>query len=98
LLRIGAKEFRHKHESSFSLNVRLGLGHDLEKALGGTLNEHLQECKVLSIGTAQEGASLDVTYQTRLRPEGSASELVYALNRIEGVQKVKLERRGSDQS
>jgi len=64
----------------------------------GTLNEHPQECKVLSIGTAQEGAPLDVTYQTRLRPEGSASELVYALNRIEGVQKVKLERRGSDQS
>ena len=98
LLMIGAKEFGHKHDSSFLLNVRLGLGHDLEKSLGGTLNEHLQECKMFSIGTAREGASLDVTYQTRLRPDGSASELVYALNRIEGVQKVKLERRGSEQA
>src|SRR5882762_5561493 len=91
LLMISGQATGHRSDPLFLLNVRLALGHDLEKLLGGTLNSHLQDCKVVSIGTAREGASLEVTYQAYLRPEGSASELVYALNRIEGVQKVKLE-------
>ena len=50
----------------------------------------------MSIATARQGVSLDVTYETRLRPDGSADELVKALNRVEGVQSVQLQRRGFD--
>ena len=81
----------------FLLSLRVGLGHDLDKLLGGTLDAHLQERELLSIATAKQGISLDVTYETRLRREGSADELVKALNRIEGVQSVQLQRRGFEQ-
>src|SRR2546427_4869813 len=67
-------------QPAFLLNLRVGLGHDLDKLLGGTLDEHLQERELLSIATARQGVSLDVTYETRLRREGSADELVKALN------------------
>jgi len=84
-------------QPAFLLNLRVGLGHDLDKLLGGTLDEHLQERELLSIATARQGVSLDVTYETRLRREGSADELVKALNRLEGVQSVQLQRRGFEQ-
>jgi len=81
-------------QPAFLLRLRVGLGHDLDKLLGDTLDAHLQKRELLSIGTARQGISLDVTYQTRLRPDGSPDELVKALNRVEGVQSVELERRG----
>ena len=51
----------------------------------------------MSVGTSRQGVSLDVAYETRLRQTGSADELVKALNRIEGVQSVQLQRHGFDQ-
>jgi hypothetical protein len=84
-------------EPAFLLGLRVGLGHDLEKLLGATLDTHLQERVLMSITTAKQGVSLDITYETRLRPDGSADELVRALNRIEGVQSVQFQRRGFDQ-
>jgi hypothetical protein len=84
-------------QPAFLLSLRVGLGHDLDKLLGGALEAHLQERELMSVGTAKQGASLDVTYETRLRPAGSADELVKALNRIEGVQNVQLRRRGFEE-
>lgn len=84
-------------QPAFLLSLRVGLGHDLDKLLGSTLDAHLQERELLSIATARQGISLDVTYETRLRRDGSADELVKALNRVEGVQSVQLQRRGFDQ-
>ena len=78
----------------FLLSLRVGIGLDLDKLLGSVLDAHLQERELVSMGTAKQGISLDVTYQTRLRPDGSADELVKALNRIEGVQSVQLQRCG----
>lgn len=83
--------------SEFLLSLRIGLGHDVEKLLGGTLDAHLEDRELMSISTARQGVSLDVIYQTRLRAGGSADELVKALNRIEGVQSVELQRRGFEQ-
>ena len=88
---------RSSSQPELLLNLRVGLGHDLDKLLGGTLDRHLQERELMSIGTARQGVSLDVTYQTRLRPDGSPDELVKALNRIEGVQSVQLQQRGFEQ-
>jgi len=84
-------------EPSFLLSLRVGLGHDLDKLLNDTLDAYLQERELMSIATARQGVSLDVTYETQLRPEGSAQELVKALNRVEGVQSVEFRRRGFDQ-
>jgi hypothetical protein len=44
------------------------------------------------VATAKQGVLLEVTYETRLSANGSADELVKSLNRIEGVQSVRLQR------
>lgn len=80
--------------SEFLLSLRVGLGHDVEMLLGGILDAHLQDRELMSISTARQGVALDVVYQTRMRGEGSPDELVKALNRVEGVQGVELQRRG----
>lgn len=82
---------------AFRLNLRVGLGHDLDRLLAGTLDAHLQERELIAIATARQGVALDLSYETRLRRGGSADQLVKALNRVEGVQSVQLERRGFDQ-
>src|SRR5436309_9831962 len=66
-------------QPAFLLSLRVGLGFDLDKLLGGTLDAHLQEHELLSISTARQGISLDVIYETRFRRDGSADELVKAL-------------------
>lgn len=89
--------FNSPLQPSFRLNLRVGIGHDLEKLLGSVLDTHLQERQIASISTAQKGVALDVIYQTRFRPSGQAEELVKSLNLIEGVQDVQLDRRGLDE-
>jgi len=83
-------------EPTFLLNLRVGLGLDLDGLLGPTLDLHVQERELMSVSTAKQGISLDVTYEARLRPHGAPHELVKALNRIEGVQDVEVKRRDFD--
>jgi len=83
-------------QPAYLLSVRVGLGHDLDKLLGGTLDQYLQERGLMSVSTAKQGVLLDVTYETRLSPDRSADELVKSLNRIEGVQSVRFQRRDFD--
>jgi hypothetical protein len=80
----------------FLLTVRLGLGLEFDKLAGDILNTHLQERELLSISTAKQGTALEFIYLTRLRPHGSADELVRALNRVEGMQSVLFQQRGFD--
>jgi hypothetical protein len=82
---------------AFLLSLRVGLGHDLDTLLGGPFAVHLQERELISVTTAKQGVSLEVIYETRLRPTGSPDGLVKALNKIEGVHSVQMQRRGLDQ-
>lgn len=84
-------------QPAFLLRLRIGLGHDHTQLLAGTFDALLQERELISVATGRQGVSLDVTYETRLRPAGSPDELVKALNRIEGVQRVELQRRGFEE-
>lgn len=77
----------------FQLSVRVGLGHDAETLIGGTLDKFVTERRVMSMSTARQGMSIDITYETRLRKDSVPDELVKALNRIEGIQSVELQRR-----
>jgi uncharacterized protein DUF4956 len=81
----------------FALNVRLALGKDADAVLGSTLDEFLSARRLTSAATARQGMSIDMVYAAALRGGRSAAELVNALNRIEGVQAVSLERAGSDE-
>jgi len=79
-------------QPAYLLSLRVGLGHDLDKLLGALMDQHLQERELMSVSTAKQGVLLEVTYETRLSPNGSADELVKSLNRIEGVQSVRFQR------
>jgi hypothetical protein len=76
----------------FVLHVRLAIGMDADAVVGPTLDQFVSARRLSSVTTARQGLSLDATYQTSLRAEHMASALVNALNRIEGVQAVDLQR------
>lgn len=74
------------------LRVRIGLGHDAESLLGSTLDVYFSHRRMQSIETTKHGVSIDVAYEAKLREPGTPEQLVRALNRIEGVQSVRVER------
>ncbi|MEO8076740.1 MAG: DUF4956 domain-containing protein, partial [Acidobacteriota bacterium] len=84
-------------EYPFTLNVRLALGADAEALLGTTLGQFLSARRLTSAATARQGMSIEMVYAAAMRTERSAGELVNAVNRVEGVQAVTLERAGSDE-
>jgi hypothetical protein len=75
------------------VKIRIGLGHDAEALLGSTLDVYFSHRRMESIETAKHGVSIDVAYEAKLREPGTPEQLVRALNRIEGVQSVRVERR-----
>ena len=79
------------------LTLRMGLGHDLEKIAGSTLDTHLATRQLLSASTARQGAAFEMIFEAHLRPDVSAEQFVKALNRLDGVQEVRLHRRGFEQ-
>jgi hypothetical protein len=79
-------------DDAFTLTLRLGIGVDLDKMLGGLLDTHLESRHLRSIHTARQGIAIDVSYTTRLKPACSPDDLVKALNLIDGVQDVELTR------
>lgn len=81
-------------QPAFILNVRVGLGYDLDQLLGRAIDHHFQDRELVAMGTARQGAALDVTYEGRLKNGGAPDVLVATLNKIEGVQGVELRRRG----
>jgi len=79
-------------DDTFTLTLRLGIGVDLEKMLGGLLDTHLESRHLRSIHTARQGIAIDVSYTTRLKATCSPDDLVKALNLVDGVQDVELTR------
>jgi hypothetical protein len=82
----------------FLLSVRVGLGHDIRTLLDSTLDAHVADRRLMSMATVRQGMSIDVSYETRLRKEHGPDDLVKALNRIEGVQNVELQRKPTETS
>ena len=76
----------------FLLHVRLAIGLDADAVLGSTLDQFVSARRLVSVSTARQGLSINATYKTALRADDGASALVNALNRLEGVQNVELQR------
>jgi uncharacterized membrane protein YhiD involved in acid resistance len=74
------------------VKIRIGLGQDAEALLGSTLDVYFSHRRMESIETTKHGVSIDVAYEAKLREPGTPEQLVRALNRIEGVQSVRVER------
>jgi uncharacterized membrane protein YhiD involved in acid resistance len=76
--------------SDFSLALRVGTGHDPEALVREPFGKHLERWRLVSMGTARQGAALDLTYAVRLRQEAAAAAFVAELNGLEGIQGVEL--------
>ena len=83
-------------EETFLLTIRTALGLELEQAAGTLLDRHLAARQMQEIRTAKTGALLDYTMLVRPKPDGALEELVKSLHRVEGIQDVRLRRRGED--
>jgi hypothetical protein len=79
-------------DSEFLLNVRLGIGRDPDALLRELFAKHLAAVRQRSTSTARQGVALDLSYRVRLRREEDAVAFVSALNQVEGVQNVELQR------
>ena len=82
--------------ASWDLTVRLGLGHDAHDFLKPSFVESLADWTVTSAATARGGSALDVKYRIRFKPNGSPTEFVGRINRVEGVQSVELQQAGRE--
>ncbi len=78
----------------YLLQLRIGLGHDADTLLRTALDAHVKNRRLVSMSTARQGMALEVSYRATLESDSSAGELVRALNRLEGVQSVTLQREG----
>jgi hypothetical protein len=79
-------------QPDYRLSLRVGIGTDLDKVLSQAFDGQAKDLTVLAMATAKDGLALNVTYQLQLQSPASATQLVKALNRLEGVQSVQLER------
>ena len=71
----------------------MALGQDADALLGPTLDQFVAARRLVSVTTARQGMSIDASYHAALRGDNHASALVNALNKLEGVQGVELQRR-----
>ena len=76
----------------FTLNVRLALGLDEAKVVAPVLAQFVTLSRVTGVATARQGGSLDVSYRLALKDQHQAQAMVTAINRLEGVQSVGLNR------
>ena len=90
--RRGRATLRPPGDLPFELTVRLALGGDPEAVLGPTLAQHQVSRRLSLVATARQGLAMDVAYRAALDDESAAAALVTALNRLDGVQGVTLQR------
>lgn len=76
----------------YTLSVRLALGLDEAKVVAPLLSQFATVTRVTSVATARQGGSIDVAYRLALKDQHQGQALVTAINRLEGVQSVELNR------
>lgn len=91
-LATAAGQIQNCQDLECTLVVRLALGRDPDSTIGAILSGHLAHHRVTSVGTARQGAAVEVTYHVRLQPQATMTGLVTELNQIEGVMSVELNR------
>lgn len=76
------------------LRLRVSLGTELEVLLNGVLAGGTY--RLLSLGTAKQGTSLDAAYEIHLPNDLSPEELVKRLHRMDGIHDVRVTARGAE--
>jgi hypothetical protein len=74
----------------FYVSLRIGLGHDIEALVGPALDAALKGRQMVSMRTAKQGLSVEVSYRGVLRDDADPEALLKSLNRLDGIQNVEL--------
>jgi hypothetical protein len=74
----------------WTISVRVGTSQDPEAILTSLFVENFTEYRLLSASTSKQGAALELTYRVRLRPYAKPTEIIVALNLLEGVQNIEM--------
>lgn len=74
------------------LKLRLSADQDVRAAVDAILAAVASRASLVSVETARQGASIDLEYRARLRPEASPLQAAADLNRTPGVESVELRR------
>lgn len=75
-------------EPGFILQLRAGLGHDIQERAAPVMDAHLGSRRLMSIATAKQGLAIEFSYDVQFRGHASPDALVRELNRLDGVQSV----------
>jgi hypothetical protein len=78
--------------SDWTLILRVGAGAGTASPWDAILAGHCDKVQLNGSATARQGASLDLTYQVRLKPRITPMQLLNEINRIEGIQNVEMKR------
>jgi hypothetical protein len=84
-------------DHDYRLIVRANADFDLEKNVGPIIDRYVAHRRIATLRTVKQGACLDSCFSVALREGESPQELIRTLNRIEGVQEVKLLHRDVDE-
>ena len=94
-----AKLFREQQsEGEYWLRLRIPPGQDLATLFAQSIEPHLEEHDLVSLGTAKGRTYIEVTYRTRLRPGVSVIAAASAISAVPGIEDVQLRRLGSEDS
>jgi hypothetical protein len=74
----------------FTLEVKVAVGFEPEATVIGAIAPFAADRRLISVGTAKQGTSIQVVYAVHLAAGQRPDELVKALNRTEGVQSVNM--------
>lgn len=82
---------------AFLLALRAAPDWDPEASAAPLIDQYVSERKLHSVRSAKQGLSLDHCYVVSFQDGAKVQDLIKQLNRLEGVQELKLLRQGSDE-
>lgn len=82
---------------AFLLALRAAPDWDPEASAAPLIDQYVSERKLHSVRSAKQGLSLDHCYVVSFKDGAKVQDLIKQLNRLEGVQELKLLRQGSDE-
>lgn len=77
------------------VTVRLGWSERTDAAVGEAIAGFATDVCVISAGTARQGSIMELAFRARLRADAKPTQLIAALNRLEGVQGAELRADGA---
>jgi hypothetical protein len=83
-----------RNEEEWTLQVRIGTGFGDPPPWAELFTRRLRDVRLVSTGSARQGAAFDLSYKVRLKADTSPLAFLKEMNRLEGIQNLELRRTG----